>query len=140
MFKPLRVHSSISSWSEVNEVDVVGKGEIMHLTQVNRHHQGVYQCTASNGVGKTAVSQINLRVLRKFILFFRHYPQYISLLISSVSVHKTCTYKTVDQTCLLCPLDSLHISCRINFTAGKIRNVLPNILALKIAPNFEPIL
>merc|ERR1712025_441915 len=53
------------TWSKVNEVDVVGKGEIMHLTQVNRHHQGVYQCTASNGVGKTAVSQINLRVLHK---------------------------------------------------------------------------
>ena len=54
------------TWSKVNEVDVVGRGEIMELTKVTRHHEGVYQCTASNGVGNKAVNQINLRVLRKF--------------------------------------------------------------------------
>jgi len=55
----------VVTWSKVNEVDVVGRGEIMELTQVTRHHEGVYQCSASNGVGKTAVSQIHLRVLHK---------------------------------------------------------------------------
>lgn len=53
------------TWSKVNEVDVVGRGEIMELTKVTRHHEGVYQCTASNGVGNKAVNQINLRVLHK---------------------------------------------------------------------------
>merc|ERR1719461_2264388 len=53
------------TWSKVNEVDVVGTGEIMELAQVTRHHQGVYQCSAYNGVGSRAVSQINLRVLCK---------------------------------------------------------------------------
>ena len=53
------------TWSKVNEVDVVGRGEIMELSQVTRHHEGVYQCTASNGVGNKAISQIQLRVLCK---------------------------------------------------------------------------
>ena len=52
----------------MNEVDVVGRGEIMELSQVTRHHQGVYQCSASNGVGKTAVSQIHVRVLCKLLI------------------------------------------------------------------------
>jgi len=53
------------TWSKVNEVDVVGRGEIMELSQVTRHHEGVYQCTANNGVGNKAISQIQLRVLYK---------------------------------------------------------------------------
>ena len=36
------------TWSKVNEVDVAGKGEIMELNKVTRHHEGVYQCTANN--------------------------------------------------------------------------------------------
>ena len=34
---------------------------------MTRHHEGVYQCSASNGVGAKATARINLRVLRKFI-------------------------------------------------------------------------
>ena len=34
--------------------------------QVTRHHEGVYQCSASNGVGSKATAKINLRVLREF--------------------------------------------------------------------------
>jgi len=53
------------TWSKVNEVDVVGRGEKMELRKVSRHNEGVYQCTAGNGVGNNAVSQIHLRVLYK---------------------------------------------------------------------------
>ena len=35
---------------------------------MTRHHEGVYQCSASNGVGAKATARINLRVLRKFII------------------------------------------------------------------------
>ena len=73
------------SWSKVNEVDVVGRGEIMELSQVTRHHEGVYQCSASNGVGKTATSQIHLRVLCKlYILYyttFKYSPSHKPLLL-----------------------------------------------------------
>jgi len=51
------------SWSKVNEKDVVGHGEVMELREVSRHHEGVYECVASNGVGEKAVSQIQLKVL-----------------------------------------------------------------------------
>ena len=55
----------VVTWSKVNQVEVVGNGEMMELSQVTRHHEGVYQCSANNGVGAKAVSQINLRVLRE---------------------------------------------------------------------------
>lgn len=55
----------VVTWSKVNQVDVVGSGEVMELSQVTRHHEGVYQCSANNGVGEKASSQINLRVLRE---------------------------------------------------------------------------
>ena len=58
----------VVTWSKVNEVDVVGRGEIMELSQVTRHHEGVYQCSSNNGVGKTAVSQIHVRVLCKLLI------------------------------------------------------------------------
>ena len=55
----------VVTWSKVNQADVVGSGEVMELSQVTRHHEGVYQCSANNGVGEKAESQINLRVLRE---------------------------------------------------------------------------
>ena len=71
------------TWSKLNEMEVMGSGEIMELSQVKRleecgvwgnegvmqvtrHHEGVYQCSASNGVGSKASAKINLRVLREF--------------------------------------------------------------------------
>lgn len=53
------------SWSKVHEVEVLGQGEVMELAQVTRHHEGVYQCSASNGVGDRAEAQIHLKVLYK---------------------------------------------------------------------------
>ena len=70
------------TWSKLNEMEVMGSGEIMELSQVKRleecgvrgnegvmqvtrHHEGVYQCSASNGVGSKASAKINLRVLRE---------------------------------------------------------------------------
>jgi len=53
------------TWSKVNQADVVGEGESLELREVSRHHEGIYQCSAGNGVGERAVSQIHLRVLYK---------------------------------------------------------------------------
>jgi len=53
------------TWSKVNQADVVGEGEALELREVSRHHEGIYQCSAGNGVGERAVSQIHLRVLYK---------------------------------------------------------------------------
>lgn len=53
------------TWSKLTEVEVMGSGEVMELSQVTRHHEGVYQCSASNGVGAKATARINLRVLHK---------------------------------------------------------------------------
>lgn len=58
----------VVSWSKVNEVEVVGSGEVLELEHVNRHHEGQYECSASNGVGNKVSSHINLRVLRKSTL------------------------------------------------------------------------
>ena len=38
--------------------------------KVSRHDEGIYQCSAGNGVGERAVSQIHLRVLCKFFFFY----------------------------------------------------------------------
>jgi len=53
------------TWKKVNEDDIAGNGEVMELSKVTRHHEGVYECSASNGVGIMASSKINLRVLHK---------------------------------------------------------------------------
>jgi len=53
------------TWSKVNQADVVGEGESLELREVSRHQEGIYQCSAGNGVGERAVSQIHLRVLYK---------------------------------------------------------------------------
>ena len=60
------------TWSKVNQVETLGSGEVLELTQVTRHHEGQYQCSASNGVGDTVASHINLRVLREYLLFLVH--------------------------------------------------------------------
>ena len=39
------------------------------IGQVTRHHEGVYQCSASNGVGDRAEAQIHLKVLCKWIFY-----------------------------------------------------------------------
>jgi len=53
------------TWSKLNEAEVMGHGEVMQLSEVTRHHEGVYECSATNGVGNKATSRINLRVLYK---------------------------------------------------------------------------
>merc|ERR1712038_469364 len=50
------------TWSKVNQADVVGEGESLELREVSRHQEGIYQCSAGNGVGERAVSQILLRL------------------------------------------------------------------------------
>lgn len=39
------------------------------IEKMDRHKGGVYICTANNGVGHIAISQINLHVLCKSLLF-----------------------------------------------------------------------
>merc|ERR1719319_394428 len=51
------------SWTRLATGEVVGTGEALELRAVNRHQEGGYQCSASNGVGPKAVSEIQLRVL-----------------------------------------------------------------------------
>jgi len=41
------------------------KGTSITIEQANRHQAGVYQCTASNGVGEPVTQNITLNVLCK---------------------------------------------------------------------------
>lgn len=43
---------------------------ILSLDRVDRHQAGVYQCTASNGVGEDVTEQIVLHVLCKYCFLF----------------------------------------------------------------------
>lgn len=46
----------------------VQNGPLLSLVDVQRQHAGVYQCTASNGIGQPVTSDIKLNVLCK--IFF----------------------------------------------------------------------
>ena len=41
------------------------KGMTLTMTGVSRHHSGVYECEADNGVGRPVVAEISLNVLCK---------------------------------------------------------------------------
>ena len=45
------------------KADVTRGGSTLTLSDVTRHHAGVYRCTASNGVGQDAVEEIHLQIL-----------------------------------------------------------------------------
>ena len=50
---------------------VTDNGRTLSMSRVGRHHSGVYECEAANGVGAAVTAQINLNVLCKF--FFMHF-------------------------------------------------------------------
>lgn len=58
------------TWSRKNNLlpngDQTAVTPTLILDRVDRHQAGVYQCTASNGVGKNVSEQIVLHVLCKF--------------------------------------------------------------------------
>ncbi|XP_030756207.1 limbic system-associated membrane protein-like [Sitophilus oryzae] len=55
------------TWSRKNNLLPGGEQtsitSVLSLDKVDRHHAGMYQCTASNGIGEDAVQQIFLHVL-----------------------------------------------------------------------------
>lgn len=57
------------TWSRRNNLLPGGEQTMvtptLTLDRVDRHQAGVYQCTASNGVGEDVTQQINLHVLCK---------------------------------------------------------------------------
>lgn len=69
------------TWSRKNNLlpsgDQTAVTPTLSLERVDRHQAGVYQCTASNGVGEDVSEQIVLHVLCKYIHVF----------ISDKSVH-----------------------------------------------------
>ncbi|XP_026681646.1 lachesin-like [Diaphorina citri] len=55
------------TWTRVNNILPSGEKSIesptLSIELANRHHAGLYKCTASNGVGTPASSEINVKVL-----------------------------------------------------------------------------
>ncbi|XP_063240276.1 neuronal growth regulator 1-like [Bacillus rossius redtenbacheri] len=55
------------TWTRKNNVLPTGEqsyqGNSLAVERANRHHAGVYYCTASNGVGNPVTKQVNLHVL-----------------------------------------------------------------------------
>lgn len=55
------------TWTRANNILPSGEKSLeapsLTIEQTNRHHGGLYRCTASNGVGQPAHSEINVRVL-----------------------------------------------------------------------------
>ena len=47
----------------------INKGESLSVKQVSRHHQGLYVCSAGNGVGQMARAEINLHVLCRHLSY-----------------------------------------------------------------------
>jgi len=52
---------------------LANNGAILTLSDVSRSDAGSYRCAASNGVGRDAHRELELRVLREFLLDF-HFP------------------------------------------------------------------
>lgn len=46
----------------------LGEGASLTLEQVGRQHAGTYQCKAENGVRDSAIAEVNLKVLCKFLI------------------------------------------------------------------------
>lgn len=61
------------TWSRKNNLLPGGEQtaitSVLALDKVDRHHAGIYQCTASNGIGLNASKQIILHVLCKYFCF-----------------------------------------------------------------------
>lgn len=61
------------TWSRKNNLLPGGEQtaitSVLALDKVDRHHAGIYQCTASNGIGQNASKQIILHVLCKYFFF-----------------------------------------------------------------------
>ncbi len=53
------------------------------VQDLSRHHSGTYICTASNGVGQSASSEINLKVLCKYL--FRYHTLFFCVEIAQAS-------------------------------------------------------
>uniref|UniRef100_A0A8D8LSB1 Lachesin n=1 Tax=Cacopsylla melanoneura TaxID=428564 RepID=A0A8D8LSB1_9HEMI len=55
------------TWTRVNNILPSGEKSIesptLLIEQANRHHAGIYKCTANNGVGSPASSEVNVKVL-----------------------------------------------------------------------------
>ena len=51
------------------------EGNSVIIQEVSRHHSGIYVCTADNEVGNPARAEIDLKVLCKFLYFFKIRPK-----------------------------------------------------------------
>ena len=51
------------------------EGNSVIIQEVSRHHSGIYVCTADNEVGNPARAEIDLKVLCKFLYFFKICPK-----------------------------------------------------------------
>ncbi|KAL1124629.1 hypothetical protein AAG570_001253, partial [Ranatra chinensis] len=60
------------TWTRKNNILPSGEKSVegisITIEQANRHQAGIYQCTASNGVGQPATRDITLQVLCKYTL------------------------------------------------------------------------
>lgn len=57
------------SWDKARDqmpkADISNGGSTLKLSDVTRHHAGVYECVAGNGVGQDAKEEIHLQILCK---------------------------------------------------------------------------
>ncbi len=58
-------------WRKVNDrlpagAETRDQDQTLTMTSVGRHHSGVYECTAANGVGEPAKAAVTLKVLCKY--------------------------------------------------------------------------
>lgn len=62
------------TWSRKNNILPGGEQsaitQVLTFDKVDRHHAGIYECTAGNGVGTDVKEQIHLHVLCKYFLNF----------------------------------------------------------------------
>ena len=59
---------------------VTDNGRTLSMSRVGRHHSGVYECEAANGVGAAVTAQINLNVLCEFFLcILRWYASLVNM-------------------------------------------------------------
>lgn len=62
------------TWSRKNNILPGGEQsaitQVLTFDKVDRHHAGIYECTAGNGVGSDVKEQIHLHVLCKYTLIF----------------------------------------------------------------------
>lgn len=63
------------------------------IENMDRHKGGIYICTASNGVGQTASSQINLHVLCKYIIFHINFINFGTVIMITCDMLDTTTHE-----------------------------------------------